>query len=279
MSISKALIYRAGERLCTWTSLLRPPIESSLEGRLTLTADGDCEPEILISLIGKPRSGAPKRRGNIEIRRTRWLSRVNPLAGSRSLAAYLRSDRPVSRCSADLEVGTTEEDRQVVADQLAAAAGEDRRPVGEARPLLLAAAGRESPDAAAVWSHGTADRGAARTRRVGEPTTGSDFSDARDTGRQSVAGIGRNGSVSGFGVLGRGKMAPSVARGRTWKCKSDFQLSSAAIRYILWAGPEIDNGNPGQKRTPSSNEDHYSSRRYGKNAQDAELDRLALSKD
>jgi hypothetical protein len=41
-------------------------------------------------------SGAPNRRGNVGAQRTRRLSRVNPMAGSRSLAAYPRSYRPVS---------------------------------------------------------------------------------------------------------------------------------------------------------------------------------------
>ena len=41
-------------------------------------------------------SGALNRRGNVETRRTRWLSRVNPMAGSWSLAAYPRSYRPVT---------------------------------------------------------------------------------------------------------------------------------------------------------------------------------------
>ena len=41
-------------------------------------------------------------------------------------------------------------DRQLVADQPAAAVGEDRRAVDKACALLLAAAGGESPDAAAV---------------------------------------------------------------------------------------------------------------------------------
>ncbi len=75
--------------------------------------------------------------------------------------------------------------------ELAAAAGEDRRTANETCPLLLAAAGREPSDAAALWSHAGQDRSVALARRVGEPTTGSDFSDARGTGRQSVAGIGR----------------------------------------------------------------------------------------
>jgi hypothetical protein len=50
-------------------------------------------------------SGAPNRRGNVETRRTRWLSRASPMAGSWSLAVYPRSYRPVRRCNADLEVG------------------------------------------------------------------------------------------------------------------------------------------------------------------------------
>ena len=41
-------------------------------------------------------SGAPNMRGNIETQRTRWLSRVNPVARSWSLKAYPRSPWPVS---------------------------------------------------------------------------------------------------------------------------------------------------------------------------------------
>lgn len=53
--------------------------------------------------------------------------------------------------------GAAEEDRELVADQLAATAGEDRRQAGQARPVLLVDAGRKPPDAAAVWEHGPAD--------------------------------------------------------------------------------------------------------------------------
>ena len=42
--------------------------------------------------------------------------------------------------------GATGEDRELVTDQLAATAGEDRRQVGQARPALLANAGWEPPD-------------------------------------------------------------------------------------------------------------------------------------
>ena len=60
-----------------------------------------------------------------------------------------------------------ERDRWLVLDQLAAAVGEDRWTVGEARTILLAAAGRESSDAPFVWKHGAADCGAARANRIG----------------------------------------------------------------------------------------------------------------
>jgi hypothetical protein len=52
------------------------------------------------------------------------------------------------------------------ADQLAATVGEDRRQAGDARAVLLAAAGGESSNAAAVWKHGPKDRGAAGGDRV-----------------------------------------------------------------------------------------------------------------
>ena len=45
--------------------------------------------------------------------------------------------------------------------QFAATAGEDRRPVGQAGPVLLALAGGKSSDTAFVRKHGAADRGAA----------------------------------------------------------------------------------------------------------------------
>jgi len=79
----------------------------------------------------------------------------------------------------------------LVVDQLAAAVSEDGWPIDQARPLLLAAPGREPPDSATVWEHGPADRLAAPTRRVGEPQTGADFGGERDRGGESVRGTGR----------------------------------------------------------------------------------------
>ena len=62
--------------------------------------------------------------------------------------------------------GAAEENRPLVAHQLAAAAGEDGRPAGEACSLLLTALGREPSDAAALRSHAGQDRAAAGSHEV-----------------------------------------------------------------------------------------------------------------
>jgi hypothetical protein len=58
--------------------------------------------------------------------------------------------------------GAAEEDRELVAYQLAAAAGEDRVQAGQARTVLLADAGREPPHAAALRCDGASHCGATR---------------------------------------------------------------------------------------------------------------------
>ena len=59
--------------------------------------------------------------------------------------------------------GAADAGRHLVADQLAAAVGQDRRPIDQTCPLLLVAAGGEPSDAAAVWRH--AARRSRRCRR------------------------------------------------------------------------------------------------------------------
>ena len=74
----------------------------------------------------------------------------------------------------------------LLADQLAAAVGENRRTFDQACPLLLAATGREPSDSATVWEHGPADRLAALASRVGEPQTGADFGEEVGRGGKGV---------------------------------------------------------------------------------------------
>jgi hypothetical protein len=61
-----------------------------------------------------------------------------------------------------------EKNRQLVVDELAAAAGENRRTPNQAHPPSLAAAGGESPDSAAVWEHAAEDCRAAITGKIEE---------------------------------------------------------------------------------------------------------------
>ncbi len=53
------------------------------------------------------------------------------------------------------------------------------------------------------------------------------------------------GAVGCLGSSREVRKVPSVARESTLHCKLNSQLPGAAMRSILSAGPEIDNGNPG----------------------------------
>jgi hypothetical protein len=54
----------------------------------------------------------------------------------------------------------TKANRELVAHEFEATTGEDGRTAGETCPLLLAFAGGEPSDEAAIWEYGAADRGA-----------------------------------------------------------------------------------------------------------------------
>ena len=62
--------------------------------------------------------------------------------------------------------GATEEDQQLVADEFAAAAGENGRTAGETCAILLAFAGRRALEPEAVQQHAANDLGTAAARRL-----------------------------------------------------------------------------------------------------------------
>src|SRR5271165_1391506 len=64
--------------------------------------------------------------------------------------------------------GVAQANRELVANELAATAGEDGRTAGETCPLLLALAGGEPSDEAALWEYGAADRGAVASGGIAE---------------------------------------------------------------------------------------------------------------
>ena len=61
---------------------------------------------------------------------------------------------------------TAEQDQELVADELATQVDEDRRSAGQARVVLLAAAGRRAFEPQAVRRHAAQDLGAAAAKRV-----------------------------------------------------------------------------------------------------------------
>ena len=63
-------------------------------------------------------------------------------------------------------VSVAEEDWELVADEFAAALGEDGRTAGETCAVLLAAVGRRASHAAAFWQHAENARGATAAERV-----------------------------------------------------------------------------------------------------------------
>ena len=68
--------------------------------------------------------------------------------------------------------GVAQANRELVADQLAAAAGEDGWTAREACTLLLAFAGGEPSDEAAFWEYGAADRDAVASGGIAEAVAG-----------------------------------------------------------------------------------------------------------
>ena len=73
--------------------------------------------------------------------------------------------------------GAARADREVVANQLAAAAGENRRAFNKACTLLLAVAGGEPSDAAAFREHAAENCDAAVASRIGGLQSTANFGD------------------------------------------------------------------------------------------------------
>src|SRR5664279_5690612 len=96
--------------------------------------------------------------------------------------------------------GAAKQDRQLVADELAATAGEDGRTIGETRPLLLPATGGEPPDAAAVRKHAAADRGVGRASGVAIDSWQENLAKKEAEGEVSLQPAGKQ-AVPGFGAL------------------------------------------------------------------------------
>lgn len=137
--------------------------------------------------------------------------------------------------------GAAAEDRQLVADQPAAAAGEDRRPIDQARPVLLAALGGEQSDAATLRGYAAPDRFAVHAGGVGEPA--ARISVSREAGVGKVLeGKGRRRAL---GFSGGTKLAvpwPAEALGTSNPTDNCVQRW---VKCIVSVGRKAHKGNAG----------------------------------
>ena len=129
-----------------------------------------------------------------------------PVSRQRSAALsesdHLQPREPVAA------LGAAQWNRKLVAAQLAAALGENRRSIGQARKLLLVAPSGESSDAAALWSQAVRDSGVSLAIGIGERLVAADFrAPGGRGGKVSQVSVER-GPISSFGILRRGKIGP-----------------------------------------------------------------------
>src|ERR1017187_657516 len=95
--------------------------------------------------------------------------------------------------------GVTKANRELVADESAAAAGEDRRTAGQTCALLLAIVGGRPSEPAAVWEYGAADRGAVASGGIAEAVAGKSIQSQEGT-EGCLTGPDGKAVVSSFGT-------------------------------------------------------------------------------
>ena len=138
---------------------------------------------------------------------------------------------------------TAEQDQELVADELATQVDEDRRSAGQARAVLLAAAGRRAFEPQAVRRHAGAACGAtcagrlAPTARTSWRTRVAEDRRERDVAQKpsAVAGTAQSGSIRRPEQQGKGY--------RTWqKCENRCIAAGSRLSYTFQDG---QTGNPG----------------------------------
>ena len=141
--------------------------------------------------------------------------------------------------------GAAEEDRSLVADQLAAAAGEDGRPVGEACALLLAAVSGRSSDAAGVRGDFAAHLGAARGDWIGRGSgEGNRLKEGGWDGEVFEKSLAKR-HLRLFLYPEEADLAPSRAAGVARDAKNESYGSAGGGLDVQSLGTESQNGNSG----------------------------------
>ena len=110
--------------------------------------------------------------------------------------------------------GVAQANRDLVADQLAATTGEDRRTAGKACPLLLAFAGGGPSDEAALWEYGAADRGAVASEWIAKAVEpGNSIQSQERTERCLTKSDGKAGPAGWYILYVIANGIPGVAPG------------------------------------------------------------------
>ncbi len=160
----------------------------------------------------------------------------------------MRLNRAMESRISDLQVGdksvedsAAEEDWELVADELAAAAREDRRSAGETCALLLAFAGRRTSESEAVRQHAENDRGVAAAGRLANQ-------DRKANERSETI---QRGSVNGEADWGGHQHSGSAERPKQsalppQRGQRDLRLTRRGRRARLSGKGEAQNGNSGQ---------------------------------
>ena len=103
----------------------------------------------------------------------RFRVTLPPAGGVRAAPARASHATPASGRPGSAQIGPAAAGQARVAHESPAAAGENRRPAGEACPVLLAPARRRASDPAAVRRHTAEDRGTASAGRLTRGTCGA----------------------------------------------------------------------------------------------------------
>jgi len=132
--------------------------------------------------------------------------------------------------------GAAEEDRELVADESTAAVGKDWRPVGQARAVLLAAAGREPSDQAIFRGDGGKDRSlAGRDRVAGKTMAPAKSGSTRTWGVGDVlVEITEKKQLSSVGFLRRGGIGawPSQKGGFRRKSTNTLNFGGSEVAAL-----------------------------------------------
>ena len=156
---------------------------------------------------------------------------VSSVPGQRSAAATERAGLQPGQLVAAAR--TAEQDQELVADELATQVDEDRRSPGQARAVLLAAAGRRAFEPQVVRRHAAQDLGAAAAKRVALTGRGSNSFRLQKVSQGAVSAksppASRNAAIERHSATETGANGASIVRGERRPCTRAADWSTLTV--------------------------------------------------